>query len=327
MQFLERGARVDAKFVDEHLTGAPVHRERVTAPAGLVVRRHQQPGQAFPQRVRRGELSQLSGDVGVPAQAQVTFDTPFQRLEALLGPACGGIGKQSGGPEFGHRLPAPQGQCGAEHGGRHGPVLGPVSRPPAVQQVLKYLRVDRTGCRVEEVTVRYGPQQAAGAVSEGAAEPEHLVTQRRSRGRRRAAVPQHADEPVRGHRSSGFHQQRRQQQALLARARRDLRAFSDDLQRTQQPEPYRIAVLPRTRFHPRLAFSPSFPDVASPMSRTALPGIVVHPPHISMSSGSRGPEGGRVTPAATADPGDDRAAADRRRRMSTFGRPAVSGSG
>ena len=171
VQILQRPPRLEAKLVGHALSRATVGRERLSLPSGPEQGEHQLFVESFPERVPGCDLAQFSDDLLVPAQAELSVDPPFQRLQPHLGQP-GNLGQVQP-----RRLHAGEGL--AEHhlqrlgqlAGRLGPGSAQPGSAPAVAQPGEPLQVELAIPDAPPVARRHGLDPHTDAPAELAAEP------------------------------------------------------------------------------------------------------------------------------------------------------------
>ena len=107
LQLLELFARLQAEVVDERPSCLLVGLQRVDLPARAVERQHQLGPQPFAQRLARDERGELTDEIGVAAEREISLDPLLERSEAALLEALDvGPGEVVVG-EIGQSRPAP----------------------------------------------------------------------------------------------------------------------------------------------------------------------------------------------------------------------------
>ena len=81
---MQRLARIDSQVVDERLPRLGVCVKRLRLPVGAVEGQHLLRAESFPQRVLAHEQAQLTEDLFVPAERNVTVDPVHQRRQPEL---------------------------------------------------------------------------------------------------------------------------------------------------------------------------------------------------------------------------------------------------
>ena len=215
MQLGQRGARLDAEFVDEDRAGRAVGVERVRLAAGAVERRHQEATRPFAERMLEDELLQLAHHVGVSPERQVGLDPPLEREHSeLLEAPCNGV-EQRLLREVGERATAPEGEARREGRGGHSGIAVLERAASLVRELLEALQVERPGLHREHVP---SAARLDRLLSQGLAEPGDVSLDEVRRRARGVVAPEPVDDSRRGHEGIRPTEEQCERGALLRRA-------------------------------------------------------------------------------------------------------------
>ena len=84
LEVAEGASRLDTELFDELLARFPINGKRIRLSPRSVERRHEQPREAFPIGMRRGEALQLGDEVRTGAALELCFKPPFVGGQAQL---------------------------------------------------------------------------------------------------------------------------------------------------------------------------------------------------------------------------------------------------
>ena len=269
LELLQRPARLQAQLLPQQLARLPVHRQRVSLPAGPIQREHQLPAQPLLQRVGGDQRLDLPDQLTVGSQRQIGLDPVLQRRQPRFLQPCDRSLRERLVRELGKRLSPPQPQRRAQ------PLLsrGPHRRRPAPAAPQR--QAPRTGprrpARARPPAGRPGPASRSHQRPAPYADARHTP----ARSWRRPPGPA----PPTAHRPGGRPRPPRRgeapaQPATLAAARHRAASGSPSRATSSSPSirnstastPYR----PASRIYHRPARRPAAPLLAAGRSRVPI---------------------------------------------------------
>lgn len=206
-------------------------------------RRHQQGPQAFPERMRGDERSEVGDHPGVSAEGQFRLGAFLCRGQSQV-PVERLIGEDGAVQPVQHRTP-PQSHRRAQQRHRliRASLGGRLAR--AADVVFSHARVEPYGVRAHPVTASDGLDHVPRH-TERPPQVRHADGDLRPHRGRRGALPDHLRQAVhRGH-PAGVQEQRRQHQPGAPSSQRHRPALHDGLQRPQDPKLHLAHVVPRS---------------------------------------------------------------------------------
>lgn len=227
---------IDAELLGQQPPRVGEHRECVRLTTGLVQRVHEQLTWPFPQRVRGGQLVQLTGHL--PAMVDVHRQPSLGRGQPqLVQPRPLPLGVRARDP--GERVTVPTGQCGGQQlTGRTVPPPSPFDEP------LHHRQVDRFDGDAQGVPVGdrlQQPRRRPGCAPrfEQPPQPGDIGPHHGHRRPRRRTAPHPVHDLLDRYRPAPAQQQHRQDRPLLRRPEAQLHPVTPRPHGAEQGEPQR----------------------------------------------------------------------------------------
>ena len=241
---LQRGARLEAQFFDEHRARPLVGAQCFGLPAGAVERQDPLCVQTLTQWMLRDEHLEFADQVVLPAEREVAVDSVHQRDDARLVESLDLVAIDGLQLDPRERAAAPQRE--RLRVDRRGSLEGCGVRLRA--------RLDRQRREPRGVELVAGDlDQVAGwscrdrpgaVAAERLAQLRDIAVHRLDRGRGRRLAPQLIDQPLPGHDLVRMQEQNAEHRPVLQRPKRNLPTLEEHHQRTENPKLHPL-VLPR----------------------------------------------------------------------------------
>ena len=233
LQLVERRARLDPEPVHERAARVLVDVQGLRLPTRPVQRGHQLHAEALAERVRGRQCLELSDELGVAPEREVSRDPELHRGQLdLLEPSDGRLGEVLVG-EIRERRASPQRKRLVEPLRRIGRQPANEQAPPLVHEALEPVEVELVGLDSNDVARRSRGQHIRRKCL---AQPRDVDPQRSGSVLGRVLAPEVVDQPVTGNDLVEVKKEHSEKGTRLRPAEGDLAAVIPRLERSQDPE-------------------------------------------------------------------------------------------